>query len=788
MKTKRILPLQGPIGSVLLVAIALFAFGLGLATSAEARITRVVITETQSPTFVGPAGGYSWPGVGQYEKIVGTAYGELNPHDHKNKVIVDIEFAPRNASGKVEYSFAFYILKPIDLSKGAHKVMYEPPNRGGKTWATLGRVSCGTSVGCTTNNPGSITDPTVLANSLLMPRGYTMVWSGWDFAAGTSTANYNSWIALPIAKYPPTTPENPDGTITGPMYEYIVTSGASYPLTYTAATLDKTQAKLTHRVHLDDPPGEIPASGWNYNATGTAISLVGGNFVANDIYEFSYTAKNPTVNGVGFAAIRDWNAWLRYEAADDFGQSNPLYRDIRRIYTETSSQSARTLNDFRNLGFNQAENGKKVFDGMMQWIGAGDGVNMNYRFSNPGTTERNRQHHLYIEGVFPFANVMTTDPFTGKRDSRYARCEATGTCPLAAEIYSSNEYWVKAASLLHTDPAGPKGWDHHHPGYLHHPIRGGDLPDSPFTRNYLISSHQHGGGGGTPSLGSCQQLSNQLSSAPVQRALFIALDEWSTKGTKPPDSRVPKFSDGTLVPPSEVGFPTNIPSVYLTPTGFVTYTGLKTTRYLLNYGPDFYETGIATINPPVIHLPYEDNPLNGPIYPSFVPKTDSDGNDIAGVRLGDVTVPLATYTGWALRSGVWANDGCEGTGQYIPFAKSLVDRTTSGDPRPSIEERYPTFHHYQHRVVHAIKEMLEDRLILCEDADTEAARLITAGLAKGVPPPDGNLPPPPLPSFCQNPEKHTGHGFYPWQDHHGEWHDGEKHDGEFHHGGEEARR
>jgi len=639
----------------------------------------------------------------------------VDPTDSKNAVIVDIELA-RDPDGKVRYSFDFYILKPIDLSKGAHKVMYEPPNRGGKTWASLGRVPGG-------NDPGSITDPTVLANAFLMPRGYTMVWSGWDKSAGTSTANFNLTVTLPIVK-------NPGGsTITGPAYEYIVTSGTSFTLSYPAATADKAKATLTHRVHLDDLPVVIPASQWEYtNASLTAIRLppTGTSFVANDIYEFSYTAKDPSVNGLGFAAIRDWNAWLRYEAADDFGTANPLAGDITRIYTEISSQPGRLLNDFRHLGFNQAENGKKVFDGLMQWIAAGDGINMNYRFSQPGRTERNRQDHLYVEGVFPFANVTTHDPITGKTDSRYARCAATGTCPLGVEIYSANEYWVKAASLLHTTPDGTV-----------------DLPDSPFTRNYLISSHQHGTGNGA-SKGNCQQFLNPLNSAPVQRALFIALDEWSN-GTLPPPSRVPRLADGTLVAPlpqSGMGFP-NIPGV--------TYTGLKTTRYLLDYGPHFYETGIAAVNPPVIMPPYQDNPASGPIYPSFVPKTDSDGNDIAGVRLPDVTVPLATYTGWALRAGPQANDGCEGSGQMIPFARTKAERMASGDPRPSVEERYPSFGQYSSAVIRAIDGLVRARLMLCEDADDAQARLLQAGLDAGVPAPHGHLPPHSTPPLCHGP-------------------------------------
>jgi len=709
------------------IALALAAGAMLAASPAGARITKVVVDTalSQTPTF----GGYSWPGVGQYEKMVGKAFGEVNPHDRQNREIVDIEFAPRNARGNVEYSFNFYILKPIDLSKGAGKMMYEPPNRGGKTWSALGRVTGGG------DDPGSITDPAVLANAFLMPRGYTISWSGWEDLGTLDT--FNASANFPVARFAPTA-ANPTGTITGPSYEYIVvgSAAASAALTFAAATLDKTKATLTHRVHLNDAPQIIPASGWNYNADGTAISLVGGSFVANDIYEFAYTAKDPKVSGLGFAAVRDWMEFLRYERRDDYGNANPLARHIKRVYTEISSQPGRLLNDFRHLGFNETESGRKAFDGHMQWIAAGNGINMNYRFSQSGRTERNRQNHLYIEGRFPFANVRTFDPITRKSDSRYASCEKTDTCPLGMEIYSANEYWVKAASLLHTTPDGSR-----------------DLPDSKFTRNYFMSSMRHGtaaspGGPGTlPGRGVCQQADNPLNSAPVQRALFIALDEWATEGRKPPKSRVPKLEDGTLVPPlpqSGMGFP-NIPSPFAdTPGPLVTYTGLKTTRYHFDYGLNFYETGIATINPPTFPFTtpsYQDDPRNGPIYPSFIPKTDSDGNDIAGVRLADVTVPLATYTGWALRRGAQASDGCEAAGQFIPFAMTDAERDAKGDPRPSVAARYPTFAAYHGQVRAALNDMVEDRLLLCEDAAFEETRLMQAGVTRGVPAPAGGVLP-----------------------------------------------
>ena len=737
---------------MLKVAPLALAVSAALAASyAEARITKIEIKE-QAIAF----GGYSWPGVGQYEKIVGKAYGEVNPHDRHNRIIVDIELAPRNARGNVEYAFDFYILAPVDRKAGKGKMMYEPPNRGRKTWAALGRVTV--DAGGNGNDPGSsITNPTVLANSFLMPRGYTMMWSGWDASAGTDNSNYNTTITLPVAHVA----HNSNVSLTGPSYEYSVSGGSSLSITYPPANpADKTTPKLTHRVHLDDAPQVMDNALWDYNADGTAIVLKSGTFTANDIYEFSYTAKDPTVNGLGFAAIRDWISFVRHRSQDDYGNKNPLAHDIKRIYTEISSQPGRLLNDFRNLGFNEDLRGRKVFDGHMQWIAAGDGINMNYRFSQPGRTERNRQDHLYLEGRFPFANVTSFDPLTRKTDSRYRRCQESDTCPLGMEIYSANEYWVKAASLLHTTPDGTR-----------------DLPDSKYARNFLISSHQHGtGNAGTdasPARGQCQQRGNPLDSSPIQRALFIALDEWATKGTKPPESRVPRLRDGTLVPPlpqSGMGFPT-IPNPFPAdnpPRPTVTYTGLKTTRYLFDYGLNFYETGIWTINPPVIHvipgakLPttptsYQDNPANGPIYPSFVPKTDADGNDIAGVRLPDVTVPLATYTGWSLRRGAQADDGCEGSGQMIVFKKTLADRTTPQgfDPRPAVQERYTSFEAYYSKVVKAIDDLVAQRFYLCEDAQPELDRLVANGLTRGVPAPTAAVPPGNFPSCA--PKKHHGH-------------------------------
>jgi hypothetical protein len=673
---------------------ALFA---AAAPDAQARTTQITITK-RAIAF----GGHSFPGVGQYEIVTGIVTGEVDPADPKNAIITDIELAPRNAEGRVVYQHNFYILKPLDFSRGNGKAMYEPPNRGRKTYQALNNTPSGT------DDPAAITDPDELAGSFLWPQGYTTIWSGWENALGpldglTATA------AFPVA----TRAEGKK--ITGPSYEYIVTNGtvSSFALSYPANSKLKSKATLTHRVHLNDEPEVVPSRGWKYADDAlTAIQLTSGNFAANDIYEFSYTAKNPIVNGLGLAAIRDFVSFIRRSTVDDSGTPNPLGGKLSRIYTEVSSQPGRTLNDFTYLGFNEDEAGKKVFDGMMQWIAAGDGLNMNYRWSQTKRTNRNRQDLLYLEGLFPFANVTTHDPISKTTDGRFKRCSKTRTCPLKIDFFSSNEYWVKAASLMHTDPKGKR-----------------DLPDHPDARLYLLSSKNHGGPGDPTSKGLCQQFQNPIDSAPVQRALWQALDQWSTLGIEPPPSKIPHLSDGTLVPPlpqQTVGFP-EIPGV--------TYTGLKTTRYRFDYGPKFYETGVPTINPPVVSAPYEDNPANGPIYPSFVPKTDGDGNEISGVRLPEVAVPLATYTGWALRSGVWANDGCEGSGQYIPFPRTAADRQASGDPRASVEERYPTYGGYKRKVTGALDDLVRRRFMLCDDAKNALPRLLQAGLDAGVPPP-----------------------------------------------------
>jgi hypothetical protein len=625
----------------------------------QAHITRVEITRTESPTFEGG----SFGSVGKYEKLVGRAYGEVDPSDPRNALITDIKLAPRNAKGLVEYSTDIFILKPIDPSKGNHRLFFEINNRG--TIATLRQYNDAKSRG---------TDPSTAAdagNGFLMRQGYTIIWCGWDPTVDPGDGRFT--ITVPIAK-------NPDGSaIVGPALEEFVIDDAKTmkgKLTYPAATLDKSQANLTVRVRYEDKPVTVPASGWEYIDAGAVRLLPAGTpFRQGSLYEFTYRATNPIVAGLGFASIRDVAAFLRNASR---GDHNPIPAgDLQLAYSACVSQPCRTMHDFLRLGFNEDESGRRVFDGILNWVGGGSGIFLNYRFAQPDRTQRQHIARWYPEYQFPFTNGVIQDPVTGKTDGWLRRCLASNTCPKVFEVNSENEYWAKALSAFQLDGSGK------------------DLPDPPNVRTYLLSSLPHGAAKGP---GICQQPRNPLEPNPILRGLLVALDEWVTKEKSPPESRMPRRADGTLVPPlpqAGMGFP-DIPGVK--------YNGRNHTGDRYDFGPQA-DQGILTILPPT---------LLGTPYPSLVPKTDIDGNDIAGIRLPEVAVPLATYTGWGLRANA-GDDGCDGAGQMIEFAQTKVARQASGDPRLSIEERYPTHGDYVSRIDQVANDLYRERLLLDED-------------------------------------------------------------------------
>ena len=643
-------------------------------TLAAARqgIQRIVIDpeRSESPTF----GGRSFGSVGQYEKLRGAAYGELDPKDPRNAVITDIELAPVNQRGMVEYSTDIFILKPVNLEQGNRRVILDFNNRG---QMRVGLLNGARAI----NNPTSSEDA---GTGFVMEMGYAVVGNGWDISA---SGHEDMTINVPVA----TKAGEP---ITGPSYEYIVfdnETSLTSDLAYAAATLDQSRARLTVRELLDHTPVEIPASGWEYTSDeGRAIRLLpeGTPFRQSHIYEFTYTAKDPLVAGIGLAATRDFLSFLRHapESAE-----NPLAGHVDYTYSYSISQPSRTLNDFQLLGFNEDEHGQRALDGILSHTGGANGDQVNYRFAQTDRTERNRQNHLYPEAVFPFAHQVTTDHLSGRTAGRSQRGAASDTLPKRLEINTANEYWVKGCSQLHTDSQGK------------------DLPDPENVRYYLLSGLSHGVGNATRK-GKNQQFTNGVSPFAAHRALLIALDRWVSAGIEPPASRIPRASENSAfavtrpgyetgcVPQQELGWP-NIPGV--------TYTGVITTHYFLDYGPDF-DRGIVANAPP--------SQADRPAYPIFVSKVDEDGNEVAGVRLPPVAAPIATTTGWALRGpGFAENDGGEADGQHIPFASTKAERLASGDPRLSLEERYGTHETYVNAVAKAARQLEKDGFLLPED-------------------------------------------------------------------------
>ena len=645
---------------------------LALACAAQARIVEI---EVQS---VRPfANAQTFGAAGAYERVSGVARGELDPADARNKVIVNLDKAPRNARGRVAYEVDFDLLRPVEPARGNGKILYDVTNRGRK-FLTHWMMDAPPQ---NANNPLTLEDA---GNGLFFRQGWTMVWTGWDPDA--PRANHGMSIRVPTAL-------NADGS---PIVQVIrdelvsATRGPAlkeFRLTYEAASLDPAQSRLTVRRREADPRVEVPRDQWRLKDSRTlellgAANPTGAGPAVGSLYELHYPAKDPKVLGVGFAATRDFISYLRYGAAEVRGP-HPAGGPKGAAIAVGISQSGRYLRDHIAQGFNQDESARKVFDGVLAHISGVGRVFMNTPFGMPARTNTQHEDHTYPENAFPFSAAVLDDPITGQRG---ALLRGDGFDPLLIETNTSTEYWQKGASLLTTDPLGQ---------------RDVALPAS--ARAYLIAGTQHGGRVGLkPDLGPCMNERNPHSPAPALRALTVALDDWVSRGVAPPASRVPTLAAGTLVRPDNAGFPA-IP-------------GLATARF----GNDVVLFG-DWVNPKI-------DPAKR--YPAGVSRTDADGNEVAGIRLPDIAVPLATYTGWNLYKRPFTEDElCDRDGSYREFAASRADREQAGDPRPSLQERYADHADYRARLRAAVQALVKDRLLLDEDgqgylrqADAEPVR------------------------------------------------------------------
>ena len=621
---------------VIAVVACLLAPGSGLA-----QITAFDLDVVESPAL----GGGSFGDVGQYELLRGTVAGEVDPADPRHQHIVNLANAPRNAAGRVEYRATVEVYRPIDMARWNRALYHTVSNRGGAG----------------------------AAEPALLERGFAFVRVGWQGDLVPTESNIVAY--LPVAT-------NPDGSsIVGPALEEFIFNDAESVsrrrLTYPAASLEPRGGMLSVRATQDAERKRPDDLQWRYvSDTEIEIDRPAG-FDGGAIYEFIYEAKDPIVLGIGFAAMRDAISFLRYEAADRDGNSNPLAEHglPTKAISLGISQSGRMQRDFLYQGFNEDVAGRIVFDGMHPNIAGSRKTFTNYQFGQPGRWQKQHEDHVYPGDQFPFTYATLTDPLSGRTDGLQERCGVSNTCPKIVHSDGEAELWQARSSLVVTDPTG---------GHI-------DLPDN--VRVYLLSGTQHGGGPGvhtrSPSQGMCQNLSNPLALAQTRAALSVALYEWVANGVEPPPSRFPTVAGGGLVSANELGFP-DIPGV--------TYSGSYNPLHLADHRS----------------LP----PMYGDAYPVLVGRIDDDGNMVDGVRHPNLAAPVGTYTGWNLRRAGFGEGGqCAGTGSFIPFAATESARADSGDPRASLEARYPDHAAYIQAVSEAADALVGERLLLAADAD-----------------------------------------------------------------------
>jgi Alpha/beta hydrolase domain len=658
--------------------------------SADARIITLTNCTTTSPY-----GSTSFGSVGTYQQLACTASGTVDPNDPLNAIIQDIQFAPK-AGGLVQYSMDVTILMPTDLSKSNHVMLFDVPNRGNRL------LPGGFNIGGSTTSAG---------DGFLHSQGFVMVASGWqgDVLPGSGRLT----MTVPVAQNPG------GGTIIGRVRaEYGLTAGpattqnlGSGPYTgtttasYETISLNNSGAVLTQRVHQDDPRQLIPNNQWAFadcsttpfpgTPSTTQICLNGG-FDTNHIYELIYTAKNPTVLGLGFAAMRDLASFLRNDTSTD----NPLAGAIQKAIMYGVSQTGRTVRTFLDLGFNEDENHKMVFDGMNPHIATAR-IPLNVRFGAPGRAAGTQHQEKQFPGSdSPMSWDDSPDPLTGEDAGILDRCLATDTCPKIFQTVSGTEYWQSAMSNDTTD------FSAHH-----------DLPIPSNIRIFYLSSTQHGGASVTATpetntMSYCQYFLNINPYIYNTRALLTDLTAWVVNGTPPPSSRYPTVSDGTLVPAHRIGFP-KIPGV--------NFTALYNSRLFLYRGQrfDFVDmTGILT-----------EPPIEVAEYNVLVPRVDQDGLDVAGVRSVAVSAPIGTNVPWNYRAdGFGEGDLCDLSGSFFAFATTKAERIASGDPRMSLQERYGDHRGYVDAVIAAAENLVADRLLLPSDADS----IVSAAQASNI--------------------------------------------------------
>ena len=625
----------------------------------------VVRIEVNSRTDV--LSGKSFGNTGAYEKLAGKIYFAVDPRNSANRIIADIDKAPKNAVGKVEFSSDFYMIKPKDLSRGNGTILYEVSNRGNK--GLLGFFNLGTN-SLDPQAPGDFGD------GFLMDQGFTLLWVGWQFDAPNRDGMMRVYVppAREANGHPiqglvrsdfSTAQKRPDVTLPDGTYAVISPKDAANTLTV--------------RDSVEGARRSVPRSEWEFTGDGKSIHMAAG-FEPNKIYEIVYKSQDPPIAGLGPAAVRDALSKLKYSGTDELSISQGA---IKRAIAFGISQSGRFLRTYLYYGFNEDESHRKVFDGVMSHVAGSGRGSFDNRFALPSRTAGPFSSFFYPVDIFPFTDVAQLDPETGRRDGLLTHNMKPDFMPKVMYTNSSHEYWGRAASLFTTTIDGKE-----------------DAPMMSNVRAYMYTGGNHGIGAFPPTRGSGQQLNDPLDYRWAARKLMISLNRWITEGVEPPASAYPRISDGTLVSPDKVKF-AKIPNLAVPASANIHKA------YRVDYGSEFGTKGIATQEPPKV----------GSAYPMLVPQVDVDGNDLPGIRMPEIAVPLATYLGWNFmneRTGP-TSELASLTGSFIPFARTRADREQTNDPRPSVEERYKSKDAYLELIAKSANDLALKGYVMKED-------------------------------------------------------------------------
>ena len=635
-----------------------------LAAPVYAEVVRV---EVQSRADV--LDGKPFGATGPYEKLTGKIHFAIDPDNSANRIITDIDKAPRNAAGKVEFSSDFYLIKPKDPSRGNGTLLYEVSNRGGKGMLGFFNRTVGDLDPRTAEHFG---------DGFLLDKGFTLLWLGWQFDPPTREGLLR--VYAPIAREANGSPIQ--GLVRSDFVPIEASKQASLAdrnhLAYVVSNPNDPANVLTVRDSVEGARRTIPRDQWQFSEDGRSVRMAAG-FEPKKIYEVVYRSQDPPVVGVGPAAVRDAVSKMKYSGLDEVGLASGA---IKRAIAFGISQSGRFLRTYLYYGFNEDESHRKVFDGVMPHVAGSGRGSFNHRFAQPSRDAHPYLNFVYPTDIFPFTDLPQRDPLTGVEDGLLTHATTPAFQPNIFYTNTSYEYWGRSASLLHTTVDGKA-----------------DAPLPPNVRVYLLAAGQHGVAPFPPPRTIGQQMNNPLDFRWAMRALLVAMNQWITSDVAPPPSAYPRIDAGTLVAPEALRFP-KLPGVNVPTTPHKAYRA--------DYGPDFISKGIVTKEPPTV----------GPAFPMMVPQVDADGNEVAGIRLPELAVPLATYTGWNLfneRSGP-TNVVSSMQGSFIPLARSRADRGTS-DPRRSIQERYADRKDYLGLIAKSATELVGKRYLLEEDVN-----------------------------------------------------------------------